>query len=77
MFYLCYVVFYLGDLGSQNPRTDGSEVRYKELGYGATLISRHWILHRAPYFWGIGKCSKSCRKMRPCLHLATGCDQMA
>jgi len=48
----CDLFFYLGALSSQNPRMDslGYYVT-NSWEYGATLISCHWILCRAP-FWG-------------------------
>jgi len=55
-------VIYLGDVSSQNRRMDGSGVCYEQLGVRASLISRHWILHRDPPFWGeMGKCHKNVR----------------
>jgi len=32
---------------------DGSGVYYEQLGYGATLVSRLWILRRAPILGGL------------------------
>ena len=40
---------------SSRARMDGLGVCYEALGYGATLISRHWILRCAPYFGEDGK----------------------
>jgi len=53
--------FYLSAISSQNPRMDGLEVCYEQLWYGATLISRQWILHCVPIL-GRWENSQNCAK---------------
>ena len=51
-FYFDRLFFYLGTPSSQNPQMDGWDYVTNSQGYGASLISRHWILRHTPYFEG-------------------------